>query len=315
MYRYMLPSDHLACEEVKRMEIYALKEFICLAEIFSFQEAAHRLNMSQSSLSKHILRLEEELEFPLFDRSTRKVQLSKYGEVFYKCSRDIVDAYEETLNELSELARDQANEITVGSLSALGIGEYGIVDLISDFNETFPDFRVKLIEISDLKSDLAAKRCDMIFTPEIFIKDNSYHQIIFKRDRLAVAVTANHPLANEETVTIERLKNENIIEHRASRDITEIEKKIFRKQCREYGFTPNITAIVSFSSTIAQMVAKGFGCTVSFRAHFPATAGVNLVDIAPEVPLNICLVYPRKKRLSKAEQHFVDFVQENISKA
>ena len=71
------------------MDIEILEEFIALAESCSFQETADRLHISQSSLSKHLKKLEAELGAALFDRSTRSVSLNELGMAFLPHARRI----------------------------------------------------------------------------------------------------------------------------------------------------------------------------------------------------------------------------------
>ena len=59
-----------------------LKEFVVLAETKNFGEASDRLYMNQSTLSKHIKSLENELGINLFLRTTRRVELTNYGQTF-----------------------------------------------------------------------------------------------------------------------------------------------------------------------------------------------------------------------------------------
>ena len=61
------------------MEINYLKEFVILARTGNYLEAADSLYMGQSSLSRHIKTLEEELDIRLLDRTTRKVSLTEAG--------------------------------------------------------------------------------------------------------------------------------------------------------------------------------------------------------------------------------------------
>ena len=63
------------------MDINYFKEFVVLAQTGNFMEAADILYSSQSTLSKHIKSMESELGVPLFDRTTRKVKISKYGQL------------------------------------------------------------------------------------------------------------------------------------------------------------------------------------------------------------------------------------------
>lgn len=71
------------------MNISLFREFIVLAEEKNYMEAAERLYMNQSTLSKHIMSMENELGVPLFDRSTRRVELTEYGKALLPHARNI----------------------------------------------------------------------------------------------------------------------------------------------------------------------------------------------------------------------------------
>ena len=75
-------------KEGPALNLIYLQDFLVLAETESFGAAAARLYMNQSTLSKHIKALEAELGVTLFDRSTRRVKITPYGEqvfVYYEC--------------------------------------------------------------------------------------------------------------------------------------------------------------------------------------------------------------------------------------
>lgn len=69
-----------------------LREFVVLADTCSYSEAAERLFMGQSSLSKHIKALEQELGVELFERTSRRVKLSAEGEQLLADARRLVEA-------------------------------------------------------------------------------------------------------------------------------------------------------------------------------------------------------------------------------
>ena len=84
------------------IEICDIEAFIELTETNSFAKAAVNLNLSQPALSRRIQKLEYELGTTLFDRTTRKVQLSYSGRNFYERARGILEAIKtasKTLNE------------------------------------------------------------------------------------------------------------------------------------------------------------------------------------------------------------------------
>jgi DNA-binding MarR family transcriptional regulator len=71
-------------------EIRLLQAAIVLAEELHFSRAADRLNMSQSTLSKQIFRLEQEIGFRLFEHSHQAAELTDAGRVFIAGAREVV---------------------------------------------------------------------------------------------------------------------------------------------------------------------------------------------------------------------------------
>lgn len=74
------------------MDSQYYQEFLTLVETKNFWEASERLFIGESSLSKHISRMEMELGVKLFDRSSRRVELTKYGKLFIPFAEQIVRA-------------------------------------------------------------------------------------------------------------------------------------------------------------------------------------------------------------------------------
>jgi LysR family transcriptional activator of glutamate synthase operon len=81
-----------------------LREFITLAETMEYTVAARKLLISQALLSKHIRHLESEFGVTLFNRTTRKVELSEFGALLLPYARDVVDTEREYLAVLARHA-------------------------------------------------------------------------------------------------------------------------------------------------------------------------------------------------------------------
>lgn len=72
------------------MDLNLLKYFIAVADEMSFSSAAESIYLSQSSLSKHVKRLEDELGFQLFSRNSHTTELTPAGEALLPAARNIV---------------------------------------------------------------------------------------------------------------------------------------------------------------------------------------------------------------------------------
>ncbi len=92
------------------MKIQSMREFLTLSELRNFNSASEKLFLSQPTLSRHIKELEEELGVTLFNRSTRRVELTECGEYFLPFARLIVNAEDEYTEGLAGMKKQNAEE-------------------------------------------------------------------------------------------------------------------------------------------------------------------------------------------------------------
>jgi DNA-binding transcriptional LysR family regulator len=127
------------------IEIGDIEAFIELTETNSFAKAAINLSLSQPALSRRIQKLEQELGTKLFDRTTRKVQLSYSGRNFYERARGIIDAIKTATKTLNE-KYNFPSIIKIGAVnSALSNIVYPALKI---FKEIEPRCKIQIIERS-----------------------------------------------------------------------------------------------------------------------------------------------------------------------
>ncbi|MDW5266070.1 MULTISPECIES: LysR family transcriptional regulator [Acidobacteriaceae] len=123
-------------------EIRLLQAAIVLAEELHFSRAADRLNMSQSALSKQILKLEREIGFQVFRHNHQAAELTDAGRVFIAEAKEVIVHAERSI--LS------ARAVLDGPLDVLNIGKSSYTDpflvsaLLSIRLPLFPDLKIKL---------------------------------------------------------------------------------------------------------------------------------------------------------------------------
>ncbi|HEY3687277.1 MAG TPA: LysR substrate-binding domain-containing protein [Streptosporangiaceae bacterium] len=119
--------------------------FVVVAEELHFGHAAERLGMAQPPLSQRIQRLEKELGVALFERSSRRVELTAAGRLLLDEARDLI-ARAEHISTLAERAeRGAAGTLRAGLPPDLGGAV--VAALIAEFGERRPDLRLELREI------------------------------------------------------------------------------------------------------------------------------------------------------------------------
>jgi DNA-binding transcriptional LysR family regulator len=143
------------------MELELLRSFVAVADCGGFHRAAEQLNLTQSTVSQQIKRLELETKRPLFRRTTRTVALTDDGEMLLGDARRLLQLEEAarhrlTAPRLSGTVRLGANEeVASGSLpSALG-----------RFASLHPDVKleVQIGVSSEMIEQLDAGRLDVVF--------------------------------------------------------------------------------------------------------------------------------------------------------
>ena len=291
------------------MEIKLMKEFIVLAETCSFQEAAERLYISSSSLSKHVKTMEEEFGVSLFDRSTRTVKLNKYGETFYQYARQMVKLYDECSADLDNLRINHDSRLSIGFLPKFEPS--GIVEMLSDFAKERPDLTVHMVATNQPKELLQSHRCNFVFTNDDCAGDSSISSFLYKNANLVAVFSKDHSLAGEPSVTVEQLRDEELIMHSDYSGESTLAAQTFQSRCLEAGFAPKIVITASYASSAVKLARKGDGVAILNRMFVPDALSddVSVVDIVPEIPLSIYVLHLSKTRMFPAERDFLRYVK------
>ena len=100
------------------MELRHLRYFVAVAEELHFGRAATRLAIVQPSLSQQIRQLEDELGFPLFQRTKRSVELTEAGKVFLSAAHSILAQVQEAKRAAQRAYRGEEGRLVVGYTSS-----------------------------------------------------------------------------------------------------------------------------------------------------------------------------------------------------
>lgn len=130
------------------MDIRQLRYFLTIADEGSISKAAEKLHMSQPPLSQQLKLLETELGVQLFERNTRKITLTNVGEALLYRTRQILDLFELTKNEVMDINEGLDGTLSIGTVSSAGATF--LPDIMQRFHQKYP--RVKF-EILDEDSD------------------------------------------------------------------------------------------------------------------------------------------------------------------
>lgn len=285
------------------MNLQYIEEFIELAELQSYGDVAAKLNISDSSLSRHIKALEEDVGVALFDRTSRSVKLNAYGQVFLPYAREFALLRERSLRELEDAKKRSRNTLRVGT-------HYYIDDLLARFHLHVPDISIPRIgnvsSTGELLDLLRLGMCEIAFVNEPIDAGDEFVSIPYLTDHYVVILPAAHPFAKRPSLQLHELANEDFISFKTG---TPGDARI-RRLCHDAGFEPRIVFDGEVASKVAEFVNQGIGLSIVLKKSLQQTApiGLCLVDIEPRVPVYVSLCYRRHAPLSAAAERFIEFV-------
>jgi len=119
-----------------------MRVFAQVVEAKSFSAAADKLGMSKSLASRHVSALERSLSVKLLNRSTRKLNLTEAGAVFYEHCARIVQEAELAEERLTRTQSEPAGLVKVTAAPAFAVRH--VVPALTEFHRKYPEIRVKL---------------------------------------------------------------------------------------------------------------------------------------------------------------------------
>jgi LysR family transcriptional regulator, transcription activator of glutamate synthase operon len=285
------------------MEINYLREFIVLAQTGNFIEAAELLFTSQSSLSKHIKNIETELGVPLFDRTTRKVELSKFGQILLPEAKQIIELQDKYTAILQSSLETNRDILTLGSIHAMA--QYKITDILVNFKNNNPrsTINVTLAGYKELKEMLRQKKGELVFIRDTNEVEEDLVKIPFAVDTLVAVLPATHPLAALKMIPLQMLADEDLL-------LIEEHTFLYRlcvNACRESGFEPKVAYADDRFENLVDLVTQGMGVALLMKrlALYISSPKIAIVDITPPVSTYINLCYLKGVHLSDAAKQFV----------
>lgn len=128
------------------IEIAHLRAFLAVADLGGFGRAARSLKSSQPALSARIRDLEIKVGVTLFDRTTRRVDLSAAGREFLPQARKLLDDLEAALRGLGDLAHRRRGHVAVACAPLLA--QVLLPDLVAKFVRRHPGIKVSVIDVA-----------------------------------------------------------------------------------------------------------------------------------------------------------------------
>lgn len=192
------------------LDTHRLRVFLVAADTLNFSQAAHRLHMTQPSVSQHIQALEQQCGTPLFVRSGRRLALTEAGTILVPMADKMISMSVHTLEVMNNLKGEVHGQLVVGCSTTPG--KYLLPKLLAKFISRFPQVhaacnvhsrKLALEMLSQGKVHLA-----LAGTHE-FDKDCEFFKLY--EDRIVLIVPKSHPWSRRDVIEPVELLGERVI--------------------------------------------------------------------------------------------------------
>lgn len=290
------------------MEIRVLRYFIEVAREQNITAAAERLHITQPTLSKQLMDLENELGKKLFVRGKRKTLLTDDGMFLYRRAQEIVEMADKT-----ELAFKSTNEAVSGDI-CIGCGETKgmrvIIDTMKELNRQHPDIRYHLYSGND--EDVSERLDNGLIDFGLFVGNTNLEKYDYIKlpscDTWGLLMRMDCPLAKQRTIKPADTASIQILCSRQALHSNELSGWL------GYDFAKlNILSTHNLIYNAALMVKAGMGCALTID-NLVNTYGTELIFLPLEPAMNADLFFAWKKYqvFSKASTIFLEFMQKNL---
>jgi LysR family transcriptional regulator, carnitine catabolism transcriptional activator len=242
-----------------RLNLPQLSTFLRLAEIGRFGETAEALGVSQPALSRAIRQIEERLGTRLFDRDTRKLQLTPAGRRLETLAQRLIHEYQDVFAEFDDFIAGRQGVVRIATFPS--VAAMLLPGAIVRFRERQPDVRIEIWEDVGVPVHRAVLegRADIgLATPPSATSDLQYR-----------------PLLNDEVVLI--CRTDDVLMHRDEYEWSIFATRPFVTTSRETGLRTMIDQALEKANVAAEPL---FNCKQPTTIGSLVNAGVGIAALS-----------------------------------
>lgn len=274
------------------MELRQLTYFTAVVRHGGFTRAAEHLRIAQPAISAQVRRLEAELGVTLLRRTTRRVELTRAGEVVLARAHAVLDDLAALRADVARLADVLTGQVRIGAIEA--VGPMDLPAALAAFHRTHPgvDLTLRSGRRAELLADLDADRIDLaVAPPPTEAIPRIAARVLFSEE--LVLVTA----PGRRAVTLGELVDEAFVCLPADSGL----RALLDGACAAAGFAPRVRFEAGSLARVRELAAHGLGAALMARsvAEGPG-APVAVHPVRPAVRRAVALLHRADRTLSAA---------------
>lgn len=306
------------------MHLNQIKSFITVSQVLNFTNAARQNGVPQSTISRQINDLEQQLGVKLFYRTKRDVRLTQEGWAFLPYAQEILDAAKKGAFAVRQLHEGAEGRLSIATIDD---SDQFLAMCLQEFSRKYPGIIVDLTYVShgeplqsevDDPYDFHFHYLDMIPDSEEYeIRETHTTQLCFVSSKTAHTDMAK---PDDSTDFVDGLDLSSL-PHQKFILISEEENPILYMQimnyCQTHRFTPQIANRFSDIKSVLLSVGSGLGIsilplkTADILSALPQT-GIQVTPIDDESYAITCAVAWKKSLLNPAAELFLQIMEEHL---
>lgn len=292
------------------MEFRTLRAFVEVVRQGGFSPAARTVFATQSTVSKAVKQLEEEIGVPLLDRIGHRVRLTPAGEIVYPRAVRLLAEREDLAAELAELRGLKRGTLRLG-LPPVGSSTI-FAPLFAVFRNRYPGIDVRLVEYGSERLEEVLVSGEIELAASLLPVSEGFEHQDIRREPMMALMPDHHPLAAGPEVELDALRDEPFVLFEAGFAIN----RVIVDACRRRGFEPQVVARSSQIDFIIELVAAGLGVAFLPRmiAEDRRRPGVGAALLAEdETDWRLAMIWRRGAYLSHAAKAWLALVREGAA--
>lgn len=288
------------------MELRVLKYFLMTAREENITRAAKNLHITQPTLSRQLMQLEEELGTKLFERSNHNIYLTEEGMLLRKRAQDIVDLSDRAKNELLNKNKELTGKIVFGCGETMCVRQ--LSHNLSEFQKQNPHIKYEIYTAiaDEIKERIDKGLIDIgLLTEPVDIAKYNFIRMN-QKEQWGVLVREDSILTGKECVTTQDLEEIPLIMAKRSLVKSELENW-FGDEFEKL----NIVGTYNLLNNAATMVAENIGAALCFElgVHYD---GLKFIPLSPKLETGSVIVWQKNQILSEPTKQFIEMFKKNI---
>ena len=288
------------------MELRVLKYFLAVAREENITKAAALLHLTQPTLSRQLMQLEEELGVKLFHRSRYHIVLTDEGMLLRRRAQELVDLAEKTAQEFHK-APDLRGEVSIGSGELEGM--HVLAGFLASFQKLHPQVTYQIYSgnADEIKDQIERGTLDLGLLLEP-VDISKYDMIRLPvKEQWGVLVEKNSPLAQKDSITAQDLSKLPLIYTKRG-----LVQKELERWFGPYTKDLQITATGNLPYNMALMSRAGMGAFLTIRLRC-SYEGLHFLPLSPSLESSTVLSWKKTETFPPVVSALLEYIKECLA--